>query len=247
MKKKRLDTILSDRGIFDSRSAAQRSIMAGQVIVDGQIASKPSQLFEDSVEISLKQGPQFVSRGGIKLQKALDDFGYDRIDGFVCVDVGASTGGFTDCLLGRGAKRVYAIDVGYGQLHYQLRNDHRVLVMERTNVKNVTALPENVDLVTIDASFISLKYILPVITNWPKNNILKVIALIKPQFEVGRKIAAKGKGVVRDEFERQKVIDELTAFSLNIGFHLSGLVASPILGPKGNKEYFIHLTFGDMS
>jgi len=136
----------------------------------------------------------------------------------VCVDVGASTGGFTDCLLGRGAKRVYAIDVGYGQLHYQLRNDHRVLVMERTNVKNVTALPENVDLVTIDASFISLKYILPVITNWPKNKILKVIALIKPQFEVGRKIAAKGKGVVRDEFERQKVIDELTAFSLSIEY-----------------------------
>lgn len=241
MKKKRLDVLLTENGLCDSRSTAQRFIMAGEVLVDGQLASKPSQLFNENSQISLKKSPRYVSRGGNKLEKALAEFQLCQLGGWICVDVGSSTGGFTDCLLKHGAQKVYAVDVGYGQLHLKLRNDPRVIAMERTNVKNIVDFQEKIDLVTIDASFISLKNILPIVKKWNKNRELVVVALIKPQFEVGRKVAAKGKGVVRDEGDRQQVIEELVAFSVNEGFEFINLVESPLIGPKGNKEFLIHL------
>lgn len=245
MKKKRLDILLVEKGLVENRSIAQRYIMAGQVTVNAQVAGKPSQLFLENDDIKIKDASLFVSRGGIKLQHALTEFGFHQLDNKVCVDVGASTGGFTDCLLKFGVKRVYAIDVGYGQLHYKLRNDPRVVVMERTNVKNIIGLPEKIDLVTVDASFISLKHILPVIRTWPRGNELIVIALIKPQFEVGKEIASKGRGVVRDEKLHLEVIENIISFSKLEGFENKGITESPILGPKGNKEFLIYLLIRD--
>ncbi len=246
-----------ERGLAESRSLAQRLIMAGQVRVDGQVADKPAANVSNDVNITVDRGPRFVSRGGEKLDAALEAFGVE-VDGRVCADVGASTGGFTDCLLQRGAAKVYAIDVGKGILHWKLRTDPRVAVMEETNARFVESLPEPVSLVTIDASFISLKILLPVVKGWfapplpPPFSEKKggdegggVIALIKPQFEAGRKVTAKGKGVIRDgEVHRAVLLDVLT-FAQNEGFSVRGLMRSPLTGPKGNVEFLGWMGMGE--
>ena len=241
MKKIRLDVLLVERGLVESRSLAQKLTMAGEVLVDGQLASKPGQTFEETVEITLKAKPPFVSRGGEKLLGALEAFNLLDLAGWICVDVGASTGGFTDCMLQHGARKVYAVDVGYGQLHDKLRRDERVVEMERTNARNITGFPDEPDLVTIDASFISLKILLPVIKTWNKTREQRVLALIKPQFEVGRDQAAKGKGVVRDSRIHEQVVADIRAFALTQGYQVQGVTASPLTGPKGNKEFLIYL------
>lgn len=255
-KKIRVDLLLVERGLAESRALAQRLVMAGQVRAAGQVVDKPSSQVAADVELTVNRGPQFVSRGGDKLQAAVDLFGPDA-QGKICADVGASTGGFTDCLLQHGAAKVYAIDVGQGILHWKLRNDPRVVVMEGTNARFVEQLPEPVDFVTIDASFISLKILLPVVKNWFSltpdvyhltnelgvRKLGQVIALIKPQFEAGRQEVARGKGVVRDpEVHRRVLIDVLT-FALETGFEIKGLARSPVLGPKGNVEFLGWLGF----
>ena len=192
--------------------------MAGEVIVDGQLALKPGQTFNEEADITLKAKPPFVSRGWGEIIGRAEAFSLTNLDGAICVDVGASTGGFTDCLLQHGAARVYAVDVGYGQLHDKLRRDERVVEMERTNARYIQSFPEAIDLVTVDASFISLKILLPVIKNWAEDKPLRVIALVKPQFEAGRKVAAKGKGVIRDERVHQQVIEDITSFAQQQGF-----------------------------
>src|SRR6185369_894119 len=199
----------------------------------------------DSV-LTVDSGPRFVSRGGEKLDAALDAFAFD-VTGLICADVGASTGGFTDCLLQRGAAKVYAIDVGKGILHWKLRNDPRVVVMEETNARFVESLPEPVSLVTVDASFISLKILLPVIKKWDfapgntKEESGDVIALIKPQFEAGRKDVARGDGVIRDPEIHKQVLLDVLSFAQYEGFQIRGLIKSPLLGPKGNVEFLAWL------
>jgi len=224
------------RGMVESRSKAQRLVMAGQVRVNGQVVLKPSVQFSDEVLVTIDQPPRFVSRGGEKLLAAMQAFKLD-VTGWVCADVGASTGGFTDCLLQRGAARVYAIDVGFGILHWKLRNDGRVVCMERTNARYLAALPEPVRLVTIDASFISLKLLMPVAKEWFSSNGGEVIALIKPQFEAGRHEAQRGEGVIQDPAIHRQVLADNIAFARSIGFMLLGLIPSPIRGPKGNMEF----------
>jgi 23S rRNA (cytidine1920-2'-O)/16S rRNA (cytidine1409-2'-O)-methyltransferase len=233
VKNTRVDLLLVERGLAESRSLAQRLVMAGQVRANGQIVDKPSSKINQDAELTVDQGPQFVSRGGDKLQAAFEKFGLD-VSGLVCADVGASTGGFTDCLLQHGAARVYAIDVGKGILHWNLRNDPRVVVMESTNARYLEKLPEPVEFVTIDASFISLKILLPAVKNWGKGEIL---ALIKPQFEAGRKDVSRGKGVVRDPEIHRRVLTEILAFAQKEGYQIKGLARSPVLGAKGNVEF----------
>jgi len=249
MTKIRLDVLMVDRGLAESRTLAQRLVMAGQVRVDGQVALKPSDKVDMDIQISLDAGPKFVSRGGEKLEAALNVFGLEEIPGWVCVDVGASTGGFTDCLLQHGASKVYAVDVGYGILHWKLRQDLRVVVMERTNARHLVGFPEITQLVTVDASFISLKILLPVIKVWLEKFIAeypqpKVLALIKPQFEAGREDAAKGEGVIRDAIIHQRVIDEVLESARLNGFGIQGVIRSPLTGPKGNVEFLVHLILG---
>ena len=239
--KTRLDVLLVERGLVASRSLAQRLVMAGQVRVDGQVAIKPRVKAHGGVAIEIDAGPRYVSRGGEKLEAALDEFQLDVAE-LTCADVGASTGGFTDCLLQHGAKRVYAIDVGKGILDWKLRQDARVEVMEETNARYVVKLPESVDLVTIDASFISLKVLLPVVKGWFGNKGGQVIALIKPQFEAGRKVVSKGKGVVRDPEVHKQVLEDVLGFAQKEGYGVSGLVRSPLMGPKGNTEFLAQLT-----
>ena len=244
MPKTRLDILLAERGLAESRAQAQRLVMAGQVRVDGQVALKPDSRVSPESEISVDWGPPFVSRGGEKLQAALERFGIDPA-GRSCADVGASTGGFTDCLLQRGAARVYAIDVGQGILHWKLRQDRRVVVMEGSNARFLERLAETVDLVTIDASFISLKVLLPVIRGWFAAAGGQAIALIKPQFEAGKKDVSRGDGVIRDpEIHRQVLLDVLT-FAQKEGFGVRGLIKSPLLGPKGNAEFLAWMDFKD--
>jgi len=239
----RLDILMTDKGLSESRSLAQRMVMAGQVKVDGCLALKPSQIVRPDSIIEILKQARYVSRGGEKLEAALHEFGLTHLDGHVCVDVGSSTGGFTDCLLQHGAGLVYAVDVGYGQLHYSLRGNPRIVLMERTNVREIHHFPQPVSLVTIDASFISLKTILPVIRNWPFVKELEIVALVKPQFEVGRDVAARGKGVVSRPEDRQAVIDELTSFAVKGGFEFRNLIESPLKGPKGNTEYLMHIIY----
>ena len=248
MSKIRLDLLLVERGLAESRAKAQALIMAGQVRVQGQVVIKPATSIDPSAHLEVEQGPRFVSRGGEKLDAALEAFGLD-LNGQVCADVGASTGGFTDCLLQRGAAKVYAIDVGKGILHWKLRNDRRIIVMEETNARYVESLQERVSLVTVDASFISLKILLPVIRKWLSSPGLgeepvmaDIVALIKPQFEAGRRDVARGDGVIRDpEIHRQVLFDVLT-FAQNQGLGLQGLIKSPLLGPKGNAEFLAWLS-----
>jgi len=239
--KTRLDVLLVERGMVASRSLAQRMVMAGQVRVDGQVAVKPSAKIRAGAAIELYEGPRYVSRGGEKLEAAIDDFQID-VEGLVCADVGASTGGFTDCLLQHRAKKVYAIDVGKGILHWKLRQDMRVEVMEETNARYVEKLPEPVDLVTIDAAFISLKVLLPVVKGWFRDEDGQVIALIKPQFEAGREATNKGKGVIRDPEVHKQVLEDVLGFAQEEGYCVSRLTRSPLVGPKGNTEFLAHLT-----
>lgn len=239
--KERLDVLVVERGLAESRAKAQRLIMAGQVRVEGEVILKPGTLIPVSASIEVLEGMRYVSRGGEKLEAALEGFDLTHLEGWVCADVGASTGGFTDCLLAHGAARVYAIDVGYGQLHWKLRQDPRVVVMERTNVRYLTTLPEQVDLVTIDVSFISLKLVLPTVKVWLKPEG-KIIALIKPQFEAGPSESARGKGVIRDARVHRRVLEDVLAFAKTIGLTPQGLIRSPLLGPKGNVEFLTLLT-----
>ena len=245
--KKRLDVLLVERGFADTRTKAQAIIMSGLVYVSGQKADKPGTSFEESVEIEVRSGGcPYVSRGGLKLEKALRDFGVDPT-GYVCSDSGASTGGFTDCLLQQGAKKVFAIDVGYGQLDWKVRSDPRVVVMERTNVRYVTPeqLGEPLDLSVVDVSFISLRIVLPVIKTFLKENVGQVLCLIKPQFEAGKEKVGK-KGVVRDPAVHKEVLDDFVALTQRIGFIIQGLTFSPVKGPEGNIEFLAHLTLADV-
>ena len=238
MKKERLDALLMNRALFESRAKAQAAIMAGQVLVNEQKIDKPGTPVAPDVQIRLLGNKlPFVSRGGLKLAKALQIFPIS-VQGKVVADIGASTGGFTDCALQNGAAKVYAIDVGYGQLAWKLRSDERVINMERTN-----SLPEQVDAATIDVAFISLDKILPAV-----HKILKqegfVIALIKPQFEAGKENVGK-KGVVRDAKVHEEVINNVITFAKEEGFGIAGLDFSPIKGPEGNIEYLLYLTLGE--
>ena len=244
--KKRLDVLLVEQGHAESRTKAQAIIMSGLVYVDGQKADKPGISYEESVQIEVRTGGcPYVSRGGLKLEKALRDFGVDPT-GYVCSDSGASTGGFTDCLLQQGAAKVFAIDVGYGQLDWKIRSDPRVVVMERTNVRYVTPeqLGEPLDLSVIDVSFISLKIVLPVIKTFLKPESGQVLCLIKPQFEAGKEKVGK-KGVVRDPAVHQEVLDGFVELTKQIGFKILGLTFSPVKGPEGNIEFLAHLTLAD--
>jgi len=240
--KKRLDVLLTERGLAENRTKAQAIIMSGLVYVQGQKADKPGVSYEESVDIEVRSGGcPYVSRGGLKLEKALRDFGVDPT-GFVCSDSGASTGGFTDCLLQQGARKVFAIDVGYGQLDWKIRSDPRVVVMERTNVRYVTPeqLGEPLDLSVVDVSFISLKIVLPVIKTFLKPTG-QVLCLIKPQFEAGKEKVGK-KGVVRDPATHKEVLDDFVALAKELNMTILGLTFSPVKGPEGNIEFLGHLT-----
>ena len=240
--KKRLDVLLTEQGYADTRSKAQAIIMSGLVYVDGQKADKPGISYEDTASIEVRGAVcPYVSRGGLKLEKALRDFGV-KPEGFVCSDSGASTGGFTDCLLQQGAKKVFAIDVGYGQLDWKIRSDPRVVVMERTNIRYVTPeqLGEALDLSVIDVSFISLKIVLPVIKKLLKPTG-QVLCLIKPQFEAGKEKVGK-KGVVREPKTNQEVLEQFVALAHALEFRILGLTFSPVKGPEGNIEFLGHLT-----
>lgn len=241
--KKRLDVLLVEQGYADNRTKAQAIIMSGQVYVQGQKADKPGVSYEESVSIEVRGAAcPYVSRGGLKLEKALRDFGVDPT-GYVCSDSGASTGGFTDCLLQKGAQKVFAIDVGYGQLDWKIRSDCRVVVMERTNIRYVTPeqLGQPLDLSVVDVSFISLKIVLPVIKTLLKPESGQVLCLIKPQFEAGKEKVGK-KGVVRDPAVHREVLDDFLALAHNTGFRVLGLTFSPVKGPEGNIEFLAHLT-----
>lgn len=241
MTKTRLDLFLVEKGLAESRSSAQRMIMAGTVRINGQVVLKAAGNVINGDEVTVDQPPRFVSRGGEKLQGALAAFGKENLEGLTCVDVGASTGGFTDCLLQHGAKRIFAVDVGYGILHWKLRQDTRVVVMEKTNARFIKEFPEKIDLVTIDASFISLRTLLPVVKTWFKGMPGEVIALIKPQFEAGKKDAARGEGVIRDPEIHKRILEEILKFVVAQDFSVQGLIRSPLTGPKGNIEFLIHL------
>ena len=245
--KKRLDVLLVERLYADTRSKAQAIIMSGNVYVNGQKADKPGTSFEETVEIEVRGAVcPYVSRGGLKLEKALRDFGV-KPEGFVCSDSGASTGGFTDCLLQQGASKVFAIDVGYGELNWKIRNDPRVVVMERTNIRYVTPedLGEPLDLSVIDVSFIGLELVLPTIKNLLKPGQGQVLCLIKPQFEAGRENIGKN-GVVRDPKIHKMVLDKFVDLVNGLGFTILGLTFSPVKGPAGNIEFLSHLTLADL-
>ena len=240
--KKRLDVLLVEQGYADSRTKAQAIIMSGQVYVDGQKADKPGMSFDETLPIEVRGATcPYVSRGGLKLEKALRDFRVNPT-GYVCSDSGASTGGFTDCLLQQGASKVFAIDVGYGQLDWKIRSDPRVVVMERTNVRYVTPeqLGEPLDLSVVDVSFISLKIVLPVIKTFLKPTG-QVLCLIKPQFEAGKEKVGK-KGVVRDPQVHKEVLDNFVELAKSLDFTILGLTFSPVKGPEGNIEFLGHLT-----
>lgn len=240
MQKIRLDLWLAENGLAESRALAQRLIMAGQVRVNGQMVIKPATKIDPNAEVVVDRGPRFVSRGGEKLDGALNVFPV-QVNGRICADVGSSTGGFTDCLLQHGAARVYAIDVGYGILHWKMRNHPQVVSMERTNARYVEHLPEPVHLVTVDASFISLKILLPVFQKWFPPEGGEVVALIKPQFEAGREEVSRGDGVIHDPVVHRQVLRDVLADARGAGYSIRGLVLSPLKGPKGNIEFLVHL------
>jgi 23S rRNA (cytidine1920-2'-O)/16S rRNA (cytidine1409-2'-O)-methyltransferase len=237
----RLDQELVERGLCESREKAKRAILAGEVRINEQLAHKPSDAVKTGDSITLAVPEKFVSRGGLKLEQALDHFHLD-VTGLTAVDLGASTGGFTDCLLQRGAAKVYAVDVGHGQLAWKLRHDPRVVVMEKTNARTLTPAQfpqpfEPVDIAVIDCSFISLRKIIPSAVALLKAGG-KIVALIKPQFEAGKKEADRGAGVIRDPAVHERVLAELKEFAGGFGKWV-GTVESPILGPAGNKEFLV--------
>ena len=239
--KERLDKIIVDRGIVKSRERAKALIMAGSVLVDNQKATKAGMLINIDANIALKDNDiPYVSRGGVKLEAALDRFAVDP-SGKTVMDIGCSTGGFTDCVLKRGAVKVYAVDVGYGQLDWTLRNDPRVMLHEKTNIRHLekSSVRDDADLIVIDVSFISLTQVLPRVHDFLRDSG-DVIALIKPQFEVGREMIEKG-GIVRDETNRLSAVNKIREFSEASGLTVMDVCDSPIPGQKGNREYFIHL------
>ncbi|MCJ7426304.1 MAG: TlyA family RNA methyltransferase [Dehalococcoidales bacterium] len=238
MAKRRIDNLLVERGLAESRAKAQALIMAGEVKVEGKAAIKPGTLVTEEAAITLLQPPPFVSRGGIKLAFALDQFQLG-VSAKVAADIGASTGGFTDCLLTKGASRVYAVDVGYGQLDYRLRQDKRVVVMERVNARYPISLPEKVDLATLDLSFISVEKVILSVARLLKDDGYLVV-LLKPQFEAKRNEVGKG-GIVRQPIVHARVIGRFVGWAVGHGFRLGGLVSSPILGASGNMEFFVLL------
>ena len=239
--KLRLDELLIQKNLFESRTKAQAAIIAGLILVDNQKMEKPGIKVEETAEIRVLGGTcPYVSRGGLKLEGAIDDFKVD-VDSLIVADIGAGTGGFTDCLLQRGAKKVYAVDVGYGQIAWKLRNDKRVVVIERKNARELTTddIGEEVDMAVMDVSFISILKVLPAISN-----ILKkggdVVTLVKPQFEAERNEVPRG-GVIRNKNVHRKVLDNVKAGAQGLGYEYLGETRSPITGKDGNVEYFLHL------
>jgi 23S rRNA (cytidine1920-2'-O)/16S rRNA (cytidine1409-2'-O)-methyltransferase len=239
MAKRRLDTLLVDRGLAADQKKAQALVMAGAVTVDERPAPKAGTLVDEDAALRLAERPRYVSRGGEKLKHALDAFGLD-VHGLVAADVGASTGGFTDCLLQHGAERVYAIDVGKGQLDYRLRNDPRVDVWEGVNARGLGPLTEPVDIITIDVSFISLRLVLPNISGMFLMGLGDVVALMKPQFEARKNEVPRG-GVIRDPHLHATIIGRFAAWCVSNGFRIVDLTSSPILGADGNREFFFWL------
>lgn len=233
-RKVRADELVVQQGLCESRSKAKALIVAGEVRSGDRVIEKPSELLDPMLPLELREKLPYVSRGGLKLAHALDAFEIG-VSGAVCGDIGASTGGFTDVLLQRGAARVYAIDVGYGQLDYRLRSDARVVVMERTNARHLEALPEPVDFVCVDVSFISLEHILPVVARLLKPNGIAV-TLVKPQFEAGKELVGRG-GVVRDERVRRATVERTIGLAGELGLACVGIARSPITGPAGNVEF----------
>lgn len=239
--KKRLDILVTERGLAESREKAKTLIMAGQVYVDGQKADKPGDTFSEDAAVEVRgKGLPYVSRGGLKLEKAMREFGL-QLQGRTCMDIGASTGGFTDCMLQNGAQRVYSVDVGYGQLAWSLRTDPRVVNLERTNARYLTQeqVPEEIGFFSVDVSFISLTLILPAVRPLLAEHG-QAVCLIKPQFEAGKEKVGK-KGVVRDKAVHEEVIEKIRSFALENGFSVLGLTFSPVKGPEGNIEYLIYL------
>ena len=237
MAKIRVDLLLVEKGLAPSRHRAAALIMAGRVLAGGKRISKAGDLIADDAKLAVAVEANFVSRGGVKLAGALTSFRLDP-SGLLCLDIGASTGGFTDCLLQNGARKVYAVDVGYGQLDAKLRSDPRVVVIEKTNVRYLKKLPEPFDLAVIDVSFISLTKILPAVIQQMAPGG-RIVPLVKPQFELSPKEVKKG--VVRDDALRQKAVDAVKKFAGSIGLKILGEVDSVLAGPKGNREVFIHL------
>lgn len=238
----RLDKLLVARGLVESRQKAQAVIGSGQVLVAGQVMDKVGSQVDETLEITIKgKSSPFVSRGGLKLAKGLDYFQLDPT-GLICADIGASTGGFTDCLLQNGASLVYAVDVGYGQLDWQLRQDPRVVVLERTNARYLSheQIPQPLDLAVIDAAFISIKLLIPTLIPLFDDKPVSILSLIKPQFEVGKGKVGKG-GVVSDPALHEEIIESIKDFIAGLGLSHRGVTDSPILGPKGNKEFLIHI------
>ena len=239
--KARLDCVLVAQGLVSSREAAARRVLAGGVLVDGIMVDKPAKLVSPDARIEIARPASFVSRSGDKLAAALEAFHIDP-KGTICVDVGCSTGGFTDCLLQRGAIRIYAIDVGYGQFEWRLRKDSRVVLLERTNIRNVDRglIPEPIDLAVIDVSFISLTLVLPAVIHL-LNSSAVVVALVKPQFEVGKGQVGRG-GIVRDDTQREAVTNKVIDCAACLGLTLKGVLDSPVIGRKGNREILVGFT-----
>ena len=236
----RLDKLIVDKGLAPSRERAQSLVLAAKVVVNGRVLTKAGQRVPEDCEIRvIEEALPYASRGGLKLEHALRSFSIE-VSGRTAMDVGASTGGFTDCLLSFGARRVYAVDVGYGQLALKLRNDPRVVVLERKNIRYLPAelVPEPIELATIDASFISLKLVIPAAANFLGPGAV-VISLIKPQFEAGRVQASKGSGVIRDPGIHKEVCEAVAEFASGLGFKIIGTIPSPVLGPKGNREFLM--------
>lgn len=244
--KKRIDILVCEKGLAESREKAKALIMAGLVYVNNQKFDKPGDTVNEESEIEVRgKGLRYVSRGGLKLEKAVESF-HLVLQDLICMDVGASTGGFTDCMLQNGAAKVYSVDVGYGQLAWNLRTDERVINLERTNARYLTQdqVPDSIGFCSVDVSFISLSLILPSIRPLMGENGCAV-CLIKPQFEAGREKVGK-KGVVRDHKVHEEVIEKIQDFALNNGFSVLGLTFSPVKGPEGNIEYLIYLQKSDM-
>lgn len=243
--KKRIDVLLFERGLAPSREKARTLIMAGSVYVNNQKFDKPGDTVSDDAEIEVRGSMlKYVSRGGLKLEKAMQLFPID-LNGKICMDIGASTGGFTDCMLQNGAQKVYSVDVGYGQLAWQLRQDPRVVNLERTNARYLTReqVPEEIDFFSVDVSFISLRIILPAVRPLLRDGG-QAVCLIKPQFEAGREKVGK-KGVVRDRAVHEEVVETICRFAVENGYSVLGLTFSPVKGPEGNIEYLIYLEKSD--
>jgi len=239
MKRERIDRILVDRGLADTRAKAQALVMAGCVFAGDSRVEKPGQLIDPGAAVKVRgQDHPYVGRGGVKLAHALDEFGL-KADGLVCMDVGASTGGFTDCLLQRGAARVYAVDVGYGQIAWKLARDDRVVVIERTNIRHLekSAVPDPIELAVIDVSFISLELVFPAVEPFLAPSA-RIVALVKPQFEVGRELVGKG-GIVRDEASHKLAVEKGRRAGESVGWSFEGSCDSPVRGAKGNREFLV--------